>query len=218
MKTKEILKNLRKKNGYSAQQVAEGCGMSLGVYKKYESGERGVGTPALCKLADFHGVTTDYLLGRDTTQSVEDVSKMSDNELDKKLMQFFMDLPENSKQGIRDFVLSIAHGLNEQSPTSKQKEESQQQAPKPKPPIVQSTPQSPPQPVKPPILQQSNPPSPSKPVEQSVLTQQPPQIESTQSQWRFTARRTDGRYESRLATPEEVEKLKLLENDPEPEF
>lgn len=39
-----------------------------------------------------------------------------------------------------------------------------------------------------------------------------------QSQWRFTARRTDGCYESRPATSEEVEKLKLLENDPEPEF
>lgn len=151
MNTKEILKNLRKKNGYSAQQVAEGCGMSLGVYKKYESGERGVGTPALCKLADFYGITTDYLLGRDTTQPVEDVSKMSDNELDKKLMQFFMDLPENSKQGIRDFVLSIAHGLNEESPASKRQEESQQQAPKP--PIVQSILQSPPQPVESPSKQ-----------------------------------------------------------------
>lgn len=153
MKTKEILKNLRKKNGYSAQQVAEGCGMSLGVYKKYESGERGVGTPALCKLADFHGVTTDYLLGRDTTQPVEDVSKMSDNELDKKLMQFFMDLPENSKQGIRNFVLSIAHGLNEESAASKQQEESQQQQQAPELPIVQSIPQSPPQPVESPPKQ-----------------------------------------------------------------
>lgn len=58
------------------------------------------------------------------------------------------------------------------------------------------------------IVQQSEP----------VLIQQVPQIESTQSQWRITARRIDGQYESRLATPEEVEKLKQLENDPEPDF
>lgn len=41
-----------------------------------------------------------------------------------------------------------------------------------------------------------------------------------QKPWRMTARRTDGVYESRLATPEEVAKLKeLLENNPEePEY
>ena len=64
METKDILKKLRKDYGYSAQQVADGCDMSLGVYKKYESGERGVGTPALCKIADFYGISTDYLLDR----------------------------------------------------------------------------------------------------------------------------------------------------------
>lgn len=44
------------------------------------------------------------------------------------------------------------------------------------------------------------------------------QLEPNQSQWRFAARRTDGVYESRPATPEEVEKLKLLENATEPKY
>lgn len=210
-KLAQKLQTLRKQKGVSQSEIANYIGLTVGAYQNYENGRREANYETLTKFADYFNVSTDYLLGRDTTQPVEDVSKMSDNELDKKLMQFFMDLPENSKQGIRDFVLSIAHGLTEES-------QQQQQAPEPKPPIVQSTPQSPPQPVKPPIVQQSNPPSPSKPVEQPVLTQQPPQIESTQTKWRLTARRTDGRYESRYATPEEVEKLKLLENDPEPEF
>lgn len=46
-------------------------------------------------------------------------------------------------------------------------------------------------------------------------------ILNTQNKWRLTARRTDGVYESRFATPEEVEKLKQLLENPdleEPEY
>lgn len=49
------------------------------------------------------------------------------------------------------------------------------------------------------------------------IVQSSSQSEPVQSQWRITARRTDGIYESRFATPEEVAKLKLLLEDPNPE-
>lgn len=65
METKEILKQLRESRGYSIQDVSEMTEISYSVYQKYESGARGVGVPALSKLADFYGVTTDYLLGRE---------------------------------------------------------------------------------------------------------------------------------------------------------
>ncbi len=52
-------------------------------------------------------------------------------------------------------------------------------------------------------------PNPSQPAEPPIL--------NTQNKWRLTARRTDGVYESRFATPEEVEKLKQLLEDPNPE-
>ena len=71
METKEILKLLREKNKYSMQYIAEKTGISYSVYQKYESGVRGVGVPALQKLADFYSVTTDYLLGRPETQQPE---------------------------------------------------------------------------------------------------------------------------------------------------
>ncbi len=72
METKEILKRLRENKGYSIQDVSEKTGISYSVYQKYESGVRGVGVPALSKLADFYGVTTDYLLGRDTAEPPPD--------------------------------------------------------------------------------------------------------------------------------------------------
>ena len=41
---------------------------------------------------------------------------------------------------------------------------------------------------------------------------------NAQSKWRIAAHTIDGTYESRPATPEEIEKLKLLEDAPEPEY
>lgn len=94
MSTKDILKEIRKSRGYSAQQVADGCEMSLGVYKKYESGERGVGVPALQKLADFYGVTTDYLLGRTETPPPNPVKQLSDNEFEQDMIETYIQLPK----------------------------------------------------------------------------------------------------------------------------
>lgn len=41
---------------------------------------------------------------------------------------------------------------------------------------------------------------------------------NAQSKWRIATHTIDGTYESRPATPEEIEKLKLLEDAPEPEY
>ncbi len=155
MQTKEILKKLRKEKNYSAQQVADGCSMSIGVYKKYESGERGVGTPALCKLADFYNVSTDYLLGRTpveqmATEEPDVLTKLTQlfqlSELEKALLQTYIAISPKER---KKFVQNIED-------TIKQKEATQQA---PETPITQVKPQIPPQ---------SNTPSPPKPVEPSA--------------------------------------------------
>ena len=107
------LRKLRKEKGIQIVEVAEYLGISRQGYGNYENGTREPSMAILVKLADFYEVSADYLLGREEQKFVEDVSKMSDNELDKKLMQFFVELPESSKQGIRDFVMSLVSGLSE---------------------------------------------------------------------------------------------------------
>ena len=64
MEFKEIIKELRKSKDYSADYVAEKIDIPAGSYKKYESGILNPGVPVVIKLADFYGVSTDYLLGR----------------------------------------------------------------------------------------------------------------------------------------------------------
>ena len=114
MQTKEILKNLRKSNGYSVKQVADGCEMSPGVYKKYESGERGVGTPALCKFAKFYGVTTDYLLGleekKDPIETIANMFKLSNTS--KALLAAYLYMNENDRASLFEAVQKLTNVTN----------------------------------------------------------------------------------------------------------
>lgn len=48
----------------SQTDVAELLGMSQTGYSKYETGENDIPTRVLLVLADFYGVSVDYLLGR----------------------------------------------------------------------------------------------------------------------------------------------------------
>mgnify|MGYP000184847294 CR=1 FL=1 len=64
METKEIIKQLRQNRKLTMQEVAEKSGVSYSAYQKYELGIREIGAKSLEKLADFYGVSTDYILGR----------------------------------------------------------------------------------------------------------------------------------------------------------
>jgi len=65
---KDNLKALRESKSLTKKQVAQGVGINERAYIAYEYGERDVSTATLSKLADFYGVTTDYLLGRGKTK------------------------------------------------------------------------------------------------------------------------------------------------------
>ena len=58
------LLDLREDSDYTQKAVAEFLNMSPNVYRRYEHGRREIPTWAVIKLAEFYGVSTDYLLGR----------------------------------------------------------------------------------------------------------------------------------------------------------
>ena len=43
---------------------ADGCNIPLRTYQRYEKGERDIPSLTLIALADFFGVSLDYLVGR----------------------------------------------------------------------------------------------------------------------------------------------------------
>ena len=80
METKDILKDLRTRANYSQQKLADITGISKTVLAELETGKRNIGLAILTKLADFYGVTLDYIMGREAkneTDERSDIEKIS---------------------------------------------------------------------------------------------------------------------------------------------
>lgn len=58
------LRDLREDNDMSQQQVSEILKIKQTVYSRYERGFQTIPLEHLIKLADYYGVSTDYILGR----------------------------------------------------------------------------------------------------------------------------------------------------------
>jgi transcriptional regulator with XRE-family HTH domain len=65
----ENIRNLRIDNGYTQKQIGEYLGISQNTYSQYEIGVLNYPVDVIMKLADFYGVSTDYLLGRTGVKS-----------------------------------------------------------------------------------------------------------------------------------------------------
>jgi transcriptional regulator with XRE-family HTH domain len=62
------LKKLRKDRKLSQSDIAEFLNITANAYGHYELGKRQPNPETLVKLADFYGVSIDYILGRDDTE------------------------------------------------------------------------------------------------------------------------------------------------------
>ena len=60
----ERLLLLRKERNLRQSDVANGIGIALYTYQRYEYGEREPLASVVRSIADFYGVSADYLLGR----------------------------------------------------------------------------------------------------------------------------------------------------------
>ena len=58
------LRDLREDMDLRQEDVAKILGISQTVYSRYERGYQTIPVNHLLRLADFYGVTTDYILGR----------------------------------------------------------------------------------------------------------------------------------------------------------
>ena len=58
------IRDLREDNDLKQKQIAAYLLCDQSLYSKYERGERPLPLDLACKLADFYGVSVDYLLGR----------------------------------------------------------------------------------------------------------------------------------------------------------
>lgn len=55
---------LIKEHGLSQNEIGEIIGCSQRAYCHYETGRCSIPVPAIIKLADYYGVSVDYIIGR----------------------------------------------------------------------------------------------------------------------------------------------------------
>ena len=87
----DILKNLRKARELTSDEVAKAVGVSGGAYRNYERGERSPSFETLIKLADFYGVSTDYILGHNEQSDPLAVYALDEEE--RKFFAGFLNKP-----------------------------------------------------------------------------------------------------------------------------
>lgn len=101
------LKKIRKERGLTVKEVVEGAGIPMRTYQNYEYMEREIGAGTLQKLADFYGVTTDYLLGREPAPDpFADLNLNKESETN--VIDKYMSLPPNIRACLMDVLLQLA--------------------------------------------------------------------------------------------------------------
>lgn len=115
----ERLKALRKQHKLTQTQVGNYLGITVSAYGNYELGQREPSIDMLGKLADYFGVTVDYLIGRDDKAQTEPFNepfktKKSPalSEEDEEMLNTYLELSDDSKRVVRYTVNMYAKSEN----------------------------------------------------------------------------------------------------------
>lgn len=113
----ERLRELRKEKRLTQTQVGNYLGITVSAYGNYELGQREPSIDMLLKLADYFGVTVDYLLGRDANAvtSVEPFKTKKIptlSEEDEDMLNTYLELSDDSKRAVRYAVNMYARSEN----------------------------------------------------------------------------------------------------------
>lgn len=112
MQLKDVLKALRTKDGLKQSDVAEKLGLKVNTYQSYERGQSEPSCATLNKLADFYGVTTDYLLGREPLPNpFADLNLCDEDEA--AVIEKFMSLPDSFRACALELLKELGGAVKE---------------------------------------------------------------------------------------------------------
>lgn len=95
------LTSLRKERKLLQADVANKVGIARATYGAYEQGSRQPDFETLKKLADFFGVSLDYLLGRTNISALKDEAEFQAFANDPELNVFYRELPKSDEEAVR---------------------------------------------------------------------------------------------------------------------
>ena len=112
------LKALRTDKGLSQKEMAEYLGISQPAYANYERQAREADYETLKKLADYFGVTVDYLLGREdkttlTTKDKKEITEILESTRQQLLSQegLMFDGEPASEEDVQKIIMAMQMGM-----------------------------------------------------------------------------------------------------------
>lgn len=103
----DTLKELRKGRGLTIAESAKLFGVAGRTYSSYEAGEREPNISLINQFADYYGVTTDYLLGREPAPDPFGEVNLSPED-EQEVFAKYMSLPEDVRAVILGVLVQLA--------------------------------------------------------------------------------------------------------------
>ena len=94
------VRELREAKGIQQKELAIDLGVSQPTVSDWESGRKVPSAKSTAKLADYFGVSDDYLLGRENEKKPTPVSGDGLDPLDKRLNELLSQASEDTKQAM----------------------------------------------------------------------------------------------------------------------
>lgn len=104
--TAQIMRELREDHDLNQTPVAAVLGISQQHYSKYEKSDYQLPLQHLVRLADFYGVSTDYLCGRcqlGDTAALDNLY-ITSQYTGSQLLQDLLALDESGRQAVADYI------------------------------------------------------------------------------------------------------------------
>lgn len=99
----ETLRILRKNAKMTMKELGRVLGCGESTISMYENGKRQPDNETLKKIADYYGVTIDYLLGYETT-TISTVEENSLTDGEKALLDLFNRVPQEQQQLVLEMI------------------------------------------------------------------------------------------------------------------
>lgn len=119
MEFNTLLMALRESRGLTMKSVAESVGVKPDTYRNYETGRFQPNFETLSKLADFYGVTTDYLLGR-SEDAPDPLQQLPVTPQDRAILAAYIALSAKDRTQLVEIIGKIANGAELEAPSIKQ--------------------------------------------------------------------------------------------------
>lgn len=117
----EIFLKLLEERGVSAYKVGKATGIAGSTFTDWKTGRSAPKQDKLQKIADYFGVTLDYLMtGEEQNSPYSDdmadlfieISRSNDVNRIKRLLSYYMDLNEREKDSVDSIVESLSNKDN----------------------------------------------------------------------------------------------------------